>query len=69
MYVPTNETYKNTHTYIDSEYVCNITDYLGNKKKVMCKSGVHLSPCDFTLSLSDMYLKYIIQAKNIIDMK
>lgn len=69
MYVPTNKTYKNTHTYIDNEYICNITDYTGKTKKVMCKSGVHLTPCDFTLSLSDMYLKYIIQAKNIIDMK
>lgn len=69
MYVPTNETYKNTHTYIDTEYICFITDYTGNRKKVMCKSGVHLSPCDFTLNLSDMYLDYLVKSKNIIDMK
>lgn len=69
MYVPTNETHKNTHTYIDTEYICFITDYTGNRKKVMCKSGVHLSPCDFTLSLSDMYLDYLVKSKNIIDMK
>ena len=69
MYVPTNETHKNTHTYIDTEYICFITDYTGKRKKVMCKSGVHLSPCDFTLSLSDMYLDYLVKSKNIIDMK
>ena len=69
MYVPTNETHKNTHTYIDTEYICFITDYTGNRKKVMCKSGVHLSPCDFTLNLSDMYLDYLVKSKNIIDMK
>ena len=69
MYIQTNETHKNTHTYIDTEYICFITDYTGKRKKVMCKSGVHLSPCDFTLSLSDMYLDYLVKSKNIIDMK
>lgn len=69
MYIPTNQTHKNTHTYIDNEFICNITDYTGKTKKVMCKSGVHLSPCDFTLSLSDMYLDYLVKAKNIIDIK
>ena len=67
MYVPTNQTYKNTHTYIDNEYVCFITDYQGKTKKVMCKSGVHLSPCDFTMSLSDMYLDYLCKAKNLLN--
>ena len=69
MYIPTNATGKNTHIYIDNEHVANIKDYQGKEKSVICKSGVHLSPCDFTLSLSDMYLDYLVKAKNIIEIK
>lgn len=69
MYIPINKTGKNTHTYIDNEFTCNITDYTGKTKKVICKSGVHLQPCDFTMSLGEQYLDYLINLKNIIEIK
>lgn len=66
MYIPKNETYKNTHTYIDNEHIVNITDYNGKvKKNVILKSGVHLEPCDFTLSLGDMYINYLLNFNKI----
>lgn len=69
MYIPTNKTGKNTHTYIDSEYICNITDYTGKTKKTICKSGVHLQPCDFTMSLGEQYLDYLLNMNKIIEIK
>ena len=69
MYIPVENSGKNTHTYIDNEYLCFITDYKGKTKKVLCKSGVHLSPCDFTLNLGLEYAQFLIEMKNIINMK
>lgn len=59
LYIPPNETGKNTHTYIDGEMGGYITDYQGNTQYVNSLSGVHLSECDFTLSLSKQYAKFI----------
>lgn len=69
LYVPTEYTRKNTHTYIDKEMMCMITDYQGKTKKVLCKSGVHLSPCDFTLNLNEHYIEYLLKAKNYLKME
>lgn len=66
MYIPENFTGKLTHTYIDTEKLVEIKDYLGNVKKVLCKSGVHLEKCDFTINMSDMYIDYIVYSKQII---
>ena len=69
MYIPENETGKKTHTYIDSENIVNITDYKGETIKVLCKSGVHLENCEFTLLMGDVYIDYLFNYNKIIEMK
>ena len=56
--IPKEETGKNTHTYIDSEKEYEITDYQGNTKMVKSLSGIHLEETEFTLSISDIYVKF-----------
>lgn len=59
MYVPSEETGKLTHTYIDDEVSCLIKDYKGHYGLVHTLSGVHLDKCEFTLSLTSEYTKFI----------
>lgn len=59
LYIPANKTGKSTHTYIDYQKEFDIVDYLGKQHHVRSLSGVHLSECDFTLSLSKEYLTFI----------
>ena len=59
MYIPPEHTGKLTHTYIDDTMEGETCDYLGNKFKYRELSGVHLSDCDFTLSLSQAFLNMI----------
>lgn len=59
LYIPPEATGKNTHTYIDTEMQGIITDYLGNVAEYYEKSGIHLEKSDYTLSLSDLYIKYL----------
>lgn len=56
---PNEATGKNIHTYIDYEINGVITDYLGNKCNFAEKSGVHLEPTSYNLSLSIMYLNFL----------
>lgn len=60
MYIPATHTNKLTHTYVDKDYECIMTDYLGNKCHVHEYSYVHLEPQDFTLSFSDIFLNYLL---------
>ena len=64
LYIPSNETGKNTHTYIDNEMCGIVTDYKGVKQNVKSLSSIHLSECEFTLSLSKQYAKFIEDFKN-----
>lgn len=48
-----------THTYIDTEAENIITDYMGVDTRVESQSGIHLEPCEFTLSISDQYAKFL----------
>lgn len=59
LYVPAEYTNKMTHTYIDDEMQLNVVDYLGNEMELITKSGIHLEPCDFTLSLSKQYQDFL----------
>lgn len=63
LYIPAEYTGKMTHTYIDIEHTFLITDYLGNKELVTSKSGIHLEPCDFTLSISRQYNEFLLGCK------
>lgn len=64
MYVPKERTGKNTHTYIDDEMEGDVVDYTGLKSHVISKSAIHLSECDFTLSQTDKYLKFLEDLRN-----
>lgn len=59
LYIPSHRTGKLTHTYIDDAITFNSLDYLGNEREVTTESGVHLEPCEFTLSISDKYKEFL----------
>lgn len=60
LYIPPEYTGKNTHTYIDEPRDGLITDYLGHTAEYHELSGVHLEGSDYSLSLSDEYVRYIL---------
>lgn len=62
MYIPTGQTGKQTHTYIDEVKEGELTDYLGNTAHYKELSGVHLEPCDYTLSLSQEFVSFLLQS-------
>ena len=57
--VPAEYTGKLTHTYIDDEVSVCVKDMYGKQSIVTTKSGVHLAPCEFTLSISKQYAKFL----------
>ena len=61
LYIPSDKTGKMTHTYIDNEQAHQVTDYLGHTVTEHALSGVHLGACDFTLSISQQYMKFLNQ--------
>lgn len=63
LYIPSAETGKSTHTYIDTEFNGLITDYRGKTLEVNSRSSIHLEPCDFTLSVSEQYIKFLKNLK------
>ena len=63
LYIPSDKTGKMTHTYLDSEQSHIVTDYLGNENREVSLSSIHLGACDFTLSISDQYLKFLSNLK------
>lgn len=62
--IPKDKTGKNTHTYIDDEMTELITDYQGNTEKVTSLSGVHLEQADYSLSISDYFVKFYTMLQN-----
>ena len=58
LYIPADETGKNTHTYIDSEKIYKVIDYLGNENIEASSTSVHLEKADYTLSISEIYMKF-----------
>ena len=59
MFIPSSDTGKNIHTYIDFEMNGDMVDYLGNKGTYHELSGVHLTGAEYTLSLSKDYIDYL----------
>lgn len=59
LFIPADETGKNTHTYIDEEKTEVLTDYLGNSKEVTELSSVHLENVEFSLNVADEYKRFI----------
>ncbi len=58
--VKKSATGKNIHTYIDTPQDGVIVDYLGNKSEYHELSSVHIEKADYTLSISDVYLNYLL---------
>lgn len=61
--IPADKTGKMTHTYIDEEMTAYVTDYKGNTELIHEESGIHLENQEYSLSISDEYLKIIEETK------
>lgn len=61
--IPPTATGKNIHTYIDYEQTGTLTDYMGVTGTYDTPTGVHLEPTGYTLSLSVMYINYLMGIK------
>lgn len=59
LYIPSCETGKMTHTYIDEKMDFMMLDYNGVENRVTTLSGVHLGECEFSLSQTDEYIKFM----------
>ena len=60
LYIPKGKTGKNTHTYIDDEKMVILVDYKGNYCEYDELSAIHLTPADFTLNMTKIYIDYLI---------
>jgi hypothetical protein len=58
--IPAAYTGKMTHTYIDEPFSVELTDYTGATQTVSERSCVHLEPAEYSLSLSDAYIDYLM---------
>lgn len=61
LYIPADRTGKSTHTYVDNEIDFLCVDYLGQAAKVSPRSGLHLEPAEYSLSLSALYKTFLAQ--------
>ena len=61
--IPPSATGKNIHTYIDYEQQGVLTDYRGEQGEFHELSGVHLEATGYSLSLSVMYLNFLMGIK------
>lgn len=65
LYVPAEYTGKNTHTYIDTPHRGRVTDYLGNDAGYYERSCIHLEGADYSLSIAQEYIEYILGLEEI----
>lgn len=63
LYVPAEYTGKNTHTYIDEPRRGQLTDYTGHTADYEEFTCVHLEETDYSLSLADSYVNYLMKIK------
>ena len=61
LYIPADRTGKSTHTYVDQEIEFLCVDHLGKAAKVSPRSGLHLEPAEYSLSLSALYKTFLAQ--------
>lgn len=59
LYISAAGTGKMTHTYIDTKHDFMCVDFQGHESHIVTESGVHLEPCDFTLSLAIEFKSFI----------
>ena len=60
LYIDGKHTGKNTHTYIDDERQGKLKDYQGNISEYHEYSCIHLSESDYSLSISQEYLNFLL---------
>lgn len=60
LYIDGKHTGKNTHTYIDDEKNGKLKDYQGNISEYHEYSCIHLSESDYSLSISQEYLNFLL---------
>lgn len=67
MIIPADYAGKLTHTYLDDDWQGVLTDYNGNSDYVNCRSGVHLAPQPFKLTIVPDFKKLFtsIQAHSL----
>lgn len=59
LYIPNDFTDKLTHTYIDDIMEGEIRDIQGHTEHYYQKSGIHLSPCDFDMSIARSFIDFL----------
>ncbi len=59
LYIPAEETGKNTHTYIDDEREYDIIDHKGSVQRVNALSSIHLENAEYTLKISRQYAEFL----------
>lgn len=63
LYVPGEYTGKQTHTYINDEIFGSLTDFQGHTANYHELSFIHLENCEFSLSMTDEYIDYIMKVQ------
>ena len=63
--IPREYSGKMTHTYIDEEQNGLIVDYLGNRYIYKELSSVHLENVEYSLSLSERYVEFLLGIKEV----
>lgn len=51
---------KLTHTYVEEERELFVTDYLGNNEIVDTRSGVCLTPANFSMNMSEQFFEFLL---------
>lgn len=64
LYIPTGETGKNIHTYIDTPRDGVLVDYKNTPYEYHELSSIHLAPADFTLNMTQNYLDYLFRGRH-----
>lgn len=59
LYIPSDYTGKNTHTYLDVEYRGMVTDLYGNTAEYHEYSATHLEGADYSLSMSAKFIDFL----------
>ena len=65
--IPKGYTGKQIHTYIDYETEGDIRDYLGNDYHYHELSGIHMEDTEYSLSISEEFLRYLLGRQTKIE--
>lgn len=63
MYIPPEYTGKKIHTYLDFEQKGVVKDYFGKYRKYHEKSSIHLSGCEYDMSIAKEFAEFLMGVK------